>query len=159
MASVSIEDFFKNVFTLINLGGKVTTTKLSGRLNVSNAAITDMSRKLAQQNLINEIDKFPGYPETDPHGDPIPDELGNLVEQAYVCILEISTPATLFLRRIIEPTNGTMTYLNQVNISLGRKLVVAGIDIENQVVDLSVSVRNIQMPFIVAKKMFVESKK
>jgi len=53
MASISIEDFLKNVYSLINLGEKANTSKLARRLNVSNAAITDMSRKLARQNLIN----------------------------------------------------------------------------------------------------------
>lgn len=53
MASISIEDFLKNVFALVNLGQKANTSKLARRLNVSNAAITDMSRKLSQRNLIN----------------------------------------------------------------------------------------------------------
>jgi len=53
MASISIEDFLKNVYLLINLGDKANTSKLARRLNVSNAAITDMSRKLAHQDLIN----------------------------------------------------------------------------------------------------------
>jgi DtxR family transcriptional regulator, Mn-dependent transcriptional regulator len=53
MASVSIEDFLKNIYTLINLNGKATTGKLSERLGISNAAVTDMSRKLVHQNLIH----------------------------------------------------------------------------------------------------------
>lgn len=69
MASISIEDFLKNVFMLITHDGKASTGKLAQRLEVSNAAVTDMSRKLARQNLIN-YEKYRGIRLT-PEGEKI----------------------------------------------------------------------------------------
>jgi DtxR family Mn-dependent transcriptional regulator len=215
MASISIEDFLKNVFTLINLGGKATTTKLARRLNVSNAAITDMSRKLARQNLINyekykditlspegekialsvirrhrlwelflndvlnipwenvhdeaerlehhtseylinEIDKFLGFPQVDPHGDPIPDAEGKIADQEYVCLLDVAAPASFILKRIVEHTSDTIAYLNANNISLDEEMLVKEINHEENMVVVSHMGTDLEMPFGVAEKIFVE---
>lgn len=215
MASISIEDFLKNVFTLINLGGKATTTKLARRLNVSNAAITDMSRKLARQNLINyekykditlspegekialsvirrhrlwelflndvlkipwenvhdeaerlehhtseylinEIDKFLGFPQVDPHGDPIPDAKGKIADQEFVRLLDVTAPSSFILKRIVEHTTDTIAYLNDKNIGLGEELLVKEINQEKNIVFVSHMNADLEMPFDIAEKIFGE---
>jgi DtxR family Mn-dependent transcriptional regulator len=215
MASISIEDFLKNVFSLINLGGKATTSKLAKRLRVSNAAITDMSRKLAQQGLINyekyraitltpegekialsvvrrhrlwelflnkvldvpwekvhdeaeklehqtsdflinEIDKYLGFPEVDPHGDPIPDESGNLQNQDLIRLTEVKLPSTLILRRIVEHTGETMQFLNDHQIELNMEIVFKSLLPEQNTVLIALNGTNLEIPVSVAEKLFVE---
>lgn len=215
MASISIEDFLKNVFLLINLGGKATTTKLSKRLMVSNAAVTDMSRKLAGQGLINyekyraitltekgekialsvvrrhrlwelflnkvldvpwdkvhdeaeklehqtsnylinEIDKYLGFPEVDPHGDPIPDESGNLLQQNLVRLTDVENPSILILRRIVEHTRETMHFLNANGIELNQEIVFKAVVSESGSLLISLNGQDLVMPFSVAQKLFIE---
>ena len=52
MASISNEDFVKNIFLMKSTGQKASATLLALRLGVSAAAITDMSRKLSRDGLI-----------------------------------------------------------------------------------------------------------
>jgi len=52
MASISVEDFLKNVYALQSVGLPASSSVLARRLQVSNAAVTDMSRKLADQGFI-----------------------------------------------------------------------------------------------------------
>ncbi len=51
--SVSTENFIKNIYLLkSDFGLKATSSNLSKKLNISHAAVTDMSRKLASKGLI-----------------------------------------------------------------------------------------------------------
>lgn len=215
MASISIEDFLKNVFLLINLGGKATTSRLSKRLMVSNAAITDMSRKLAAQGLINyekyraitltddgekialsvirrhrlwelflnkvldvpwekvhdeaeklehqtsdylinEIDEYLGFPEVDPHGDPIPDKSGNLQSQDLVRLTDVKLPSNLILRRIVEHTSETMHFLNTNGIELNQEMALKTINPESKAVLISLNGKYLNIPVSVAEKLFIE---
>ncbi len=52
MASISVEDFLKNVYALNSVGLQASSSVLAKRLKVSNAAVTDMSKKLAEQGLV-----------------------------------------------------------------------------------------------------------
>lgn len=214
MASISIEDFLKNTFMLINLGGKATTSKLARRLEVSNAAVTDMSKKLAQQGLIhyekyraitltaegkkvalgvirrhrlwelflnkvlnipwekvhdeaeklehqtsdyliNEIDKYLGYPEVDPHGDPIPDKSGNLHDQDLVCLRDVESPARIILRRVVEHTGDTMQFLNENGIALNQEIEFKSMNNDD---NLIIRLRNQELlvPLSVAEKLYIE---
>ena len=214
MASISIEDFLKNVCALINLGDKATTSRLARRLDVSNAAVTDMSRKLAQQGLIhyekyraitltsggekialsvirrhrlwelflnkvldvpwekvhdeaeklehqtsdyliNEIDKYLGYPGVDPHGDPIPDKSGHLQEQDLVCLKEVKPPSRMILRRVVEHTGQTMQFLNKNRIELNQELQLKSINHENQLI-IHLRNQDLPVPFSVAEKLYIE---
>ncbi len=53
MISISNEDFLKQIYMLKSLGQKASTSALSKKLGISNAAVTDMSRKLDQQGYVN----------------------------------------------------------------------------------------------------------
>lgn len=51
--SVSTEDFLKHIYMIkYDMGQKVSSSMLAGRLTVSNAAITDMSRKMSEKGWI-----------------------------------------------------------------------------------------------------------
>ena len=52
MHSQSVEDYLKNIFDIHRNQGKVTTTALAERLNVSPASVTGMLKKLADSNLV-----------------------------------------------------------------------------------------------------------
>lgn len=215
MASISIEDFLKNVFMLITHDGKASTGKLAQRLRVSNAAVTDMSRKLAKKNLINyekyrgitltgdgekiavgvvrrhrlwelflnrvldipwdkvhdeaellehhtsdyvidKLDKFLDYPEVDPHGDPIPDRSGQFPESGSVCLLDVEAPARVVLTRIMEHSEATMTFLNNLHITLGRVFTVTEKDMGNQEMIVMLDEKTVSIPYRFARYFYVD---
>jgi DtxR family transcriptional regulator, Mn-dependent transcriptional regulator len=215
MASVSIEDFLKGVFMLISLDGKASTGRLAQRLSVSNAAITDMSRKLARQELINyekyrnitltpagermaldiirrhrlwelflnkvlnipwekvhdeaerlehhtseylidELEKFLGYPRVDPHGDPIPDREGNFTDSEYECLTNIDSPAKVRLKRIVEHTESTILFLNELNIALDQDFYVKEKKSDTGQVMITLNGLDSSIPLDIAAKLYVE---
>lgn len=215
MISISNENFIKQVYMLRSLGYKSSATLLSKRLGISNAAVTDMSRKLAREGLIdyrkyreimltaegekiavsvvrrhrlwelflnkilgipwekvhdeaeklehqtsdyliNEIDKFLGFPEVDPHGDPIPDKSGNLQSQNLVRLTDVKLPSNLILRRIVEHTGETMQFLNTNGIELNQKIIFITTDPECSSVLISLNGQELNIPVSVAEKLFIE---
>jgi len=54
MATISIEDYLKVIYNETKLYGvSVSTSRLAQKLEISNAAISDMAKKLAKQGLID----------------------------------------------------------------------------------------------------------
>ncbi len=60
MESVSTENFIKAIYQIsLHSSERVKTSELSSKLNISNAAISDMARKLSERELIN-YEKYNG---------------------------------------------------------------------------------------------------
>ena len=54
MASITTEDYLKIIYNETKeFGRAITTSRLAERLKISNAAISDMAKKLAQQGLVS----------------------------------------------------------------------------------------------------------
>ena len=51
----SLEDYLKNIYTIQNTSGKVTTSNLAEKLNISPAAVSDMISKLSRSGYIKNI--------------------------------------------------------------------------------------------------------
>lgn len=51
----SLEDYLKNIYSIRNSQGKVTTSILAERLNISPAAVSDMISKLSKSGYIKNI--------------------------------------------------------------------------------------------------------
>lgn len=51
----SLEDYLKNIYSIRNSQGKVTTSILAERLNISSAAVSDMISKLSKSGYIKNI--------------------------------------------------------------------------------------------------------
>jgi len=215
MASISVEDFLKNVYVLKSFGYRASSSALAKRLMVSNAAVTDMSKKLSKQNLIvyqkyrdiqlthdgevvalgvirrhrlwelflnkilnipwervhdeaeklehqtseyliDEIDRYLGYPGVDPHGDPIPDRFGNIIQNNYVKLSELESRANLLVRRIKEHYGETMTYLNQIELKLDHEISYIDAIPNKDALLILIDGNEVEMPVSIAENIFVE---
>ncbi|MCH5719128.1 metal-dependent transcriptional regulator [Niabella hibiscisoli] len=54
---------------------------------------------ISNEKLINKLDAFLGFPRTDPHGDPIPDANGKIIQPKQVSLATLSEKEQLSLRR------------------------------------------------------------
>ncbi len=59
MSTISKENYLKAIFLHNNLGENASTSKVANKLSVSNAAISDMAKKLSQEGLIS-YEKYQG---------------------------------------------------------------------------------------------------
>jgi DtxR family transcriptional regulator, Mn-dependent transcriptional regulator len=74
--------------------------------------------------LIEKLDAFLGFPKRDPHGEPIPDKHGKMVESKEIPLSECApkTGATVTAVKNDSPT--FLKYLSQLGVKLGSKISI-----------------------------------
>jgi DtxR family Mn-dependent transcriptional regulator len=79
---------------------------------------------LSSKKLIDRLDTFLGFPQTDPHGDPIPDSNGKFNQPRQVNLLSLPLHKIVQVSAIAEQTSGMLELLQDKNILIGTKLEV-----------------------------------
>lgn len=79
---------------------------------------------VTSKKLIDRMEEFLGFPETDPHGDPIPDLLGRMPVSKQVNLADLTINASCTVSNIGDQTADIMELLNHKNIRIGTKLQV-----------------------------------
>jgi len=79
---------------------------------------------IRSEKLINQLDKFLNYPSFDPHGDPIPNEKGEIPNVDKQLLSEIDINKTITCIGVKDTSVDFLQYLNKQQISLGTKIKV-----------------------------------
>ena len=74
--------------------------------------------------LIERLDKFMNYPETDPHGDPIPDKDGHFPDQNSQQLSQMQISEKCILTGVKDKTDSFLKYLSKVGIELGTEIEI-----------------------------------
>ncbi len=86
-------------------------------------SIADRLEHATPANLEKRIDEKLGFPERDPHGDPIPRD-GALMDQPLARLVDF-TPRTLgIISRVSDDNPELLQYLSQIGLRLGQRIVV-----------------------------------
>ena len=122
---VELSNKGKNLATSIIRKHRLWETFLVNKLDFSWGEVHDVAEQLEHiksTELVNRLDSFLGFPEFDPHGEPIPTKDG-----------QIPTSNTIPLNKLRAGTKGKvmgvtldertfLDYLTQLNISIGTKI-------------------------------------
>ncbi|MBY0535413.1 MAG: metal-dependent transcriptional regulator [Chitinophagaceae bacterium] len=118
--------------------------------------IAEELEHISSVRLIDRLDEFLGFPKTDPHGDPIPDKNGKLIEimQVPLSLLPENTPA--IVSGIGDQSQEMLELLNHKQIAIGTRLEIT----RKFSFDQSMELKLKQSPVItlsepVAKNIFV----
>jgi DtxR family Mn-dependent transcriptional regulator len=79
---------------------------------------------VVSDRLIERIDEMLGYPETDPHGDPIPGPEGTIRERQMDTLLTCPIGASLVVARVSDQAPAFLRFVEQHNLKPGRAVVV-----------------------------------
>tara|TARA_R110002167_G_scaffold366211_1_gene593766 strand:+ start:2752 stop:3405 length:654 start_codon:yes stop_codon:yes gene_type:complete len=148
---VTLTNFGKKTAANIVRKHRLWEVFLVEKLNFSWDEVHDVAEQLEHiksPKLIHELDAFLGFPTHDPHGDPIPDNDGNLK------VLEKSLLATLSKNEsgvcvgVKDSSAEFLQYLDKKGITLGKELTV----LEKEDFDDSLSIQ------IDGKKLSVSNK-
>jgi len=115
-------------------------TFLVNKLNFNWHEVHDIAEQLEHVKsaiLIDKLDAFLGHPKNDPHGDPIPDNKGNLPQPEQVFLANMALNTSCILRGVKDSSDVFLNYLNQKNIRLGCLIKVE----EIEVFDMSMQIK------------------
>ena len=79
---------------------------------------------IRHDNLADRLEKFLGFPEYDPHGDPIPKSNGQMPLIPKKTLAEMEPGKTCQVVGVKDTSTAFLQYLQQLNIRLGTKLKV-----------------------------------
>jgi DtxR family Mn-dependent transcriptional regulator len=217
--SVSIENFLKSIYQLkFDRRKKASSTNLSSSLGISQAAVTDMAKKLAGKGLIEyqkykeisltpegrlqavkvirrhrlwesflhkvlnlpaqtvheeaeilehqtsdylleRIDEFLGFPDFDPHGDPIPDAKGNFPASDAIPLSEGSKGERYTIHRMHVNDCKFQNYFTENNIRIGSDLAIDDVFDEDGSVAVEIDNRKIIFNSQLADNIHIQLKK
>lgn len=100
------------------------------KLNFKWDEVHDLAEDLEHINsekLIDHLDKFLGFPKYDPHGDPIPDKNGNVLNHKDVTLADLQKNETGIVVGVKEHSTSYLNYLESINLILGTEITVNNI--------------------------------
>src|ERR1700712_5393082 len=77
---------------------------------------------VTSKKLIDRLEEFLGFPETDPHGDPIPDLQGRMPVTKQVNLADVPVTTICTVSNIGDQKAEIMELLNHKNIRIGTRL-------------------------------------
>ncbi|REK04646.1 MAG: metal-dependent transcriptional regulator [Bacteroidetes bacterium] len=86
--------------------------------------IAEQLEHIKHEELADRLDKFLGYPEYDPHGDPIPNAKGEIPSIANTLLSEIEVGKTCQVTAVKDTSAVFLQYLEQLSIKIGTKIKV-----------------------------------
>ncbi len=86
--------------------------------------IAEQLEHIKSSSLTQKLDKFLNYPRIDPHGDPIPDEEGNLNVLPKIPLIQIALNKEVLITGVNNSDAGFLKHLDKMNISLGTKIQI-----------------------------------
>jgi DtxR family Mn-dependent transcriptional regulator len=81
--------------------------------------IADQLEHVKSPELIERLDEFLGFPEIDPHGEPIPDKDGKIPELKMHSLSKAPEGKQYKIIRILDPSPEYFEYLNSISLQLG----------------------------------------
>jgi DtxR family Mn-dependent transcriptional regulator len=86
--------------------------------------VAEQLEHIKSAKLINQLDRFLGFPTHDPHGDPIPDKDGNLKIVAKSLLSTLSKNESGICIGVDDSSSEFLQFLDKKGITLGKKITI-----------------------------------
>jgi DtxR family Mn-dependent transcriptional regulator len=87
-------------------------------------AIAEELEHVSSKKLIDKLDEYLGFPQFDPHGDPIPDSKGKMKIHMEMPLLSLPINQAAEVRRVGNQSQEMLELLEHKSIGLGTRLEV-----------------------------------
>jgi DtxR family Mn-dependent transcriptional regulator len=108
--------------------------------------IAEQLEHIKSDTLIDKLEAFLEFPTHDPHGDPIPDRNGNILQHKNVMLSSVETEKSCVVIGIKNSSDSFLKFLDTVDIQIGSTLKVISREefdnsmmIENNNISISIS--------------------
>jgi DtxR family Mn-dependent transcriptional regulator len=97
--------------------------------------IAEELEHISDATLADRLDKFLGFPDYDPHGDPIPKADGKVPKSFSVALTHLKAGATCRVAAVRDTSNTFLQYLIKLDIGIGTRIqVIEKIPFDNSLV-------------------------
>ena len=104
------------------------------------------------------MDEYLGYPKFDPHGEPIPDKLGNISVPNVICLANAKLKKQYMLQSVNDDSAAFLKYLNKIQLQLKDKIRIIDKEEFDETIQLIINDRKqLIISKDAAQNMFVKS--
>lgn len=118
--------------------------------------IAEELEHIKSERLINELDLFLGFPSKDPHGDPIPNSKGEIINEDLLLLSQIKKPQQVICMGVKDSSSDFLKFLDKIKVTLGTIIQV----IEKEEFDASLVVEILGekrvLSFKIASNLYVK---
>jgi DtxR family Mn-dependent transcriptional regulator len=100
--------------------------------------LAEQLEHVQSEALIERLDKFLGLPKFDPHGDPIPNKHGKIIQNNHISLSNAAIGKKLVISGVLEHSDQFLSHLNHTNLVLGQKIVIKSVNDFDQSMQVSI---------------------
>ena len=111
---------------------------------------------VSSRQLIDRLDKYLGFPQFDPHGDPIPDNKGKIKNVNRLSLFELPFNQPAAVLQVTNQSKEMLEILEHKNIGIGTKLEVKKHFHFDHSIELKIKTATVTISEQLAKNIFVK---
>lgn len=120
--------------------------------------IAEQLEHIQSEEFFDKMDEILNYPKSDPHGEPIPDKDGNIINQDFHKLSECKIGEKVILCSVTISTDDFLNYLNQRKLVLGTEIEIVGIEKFDSSLTIKIMGKEEILSKIVSEKLLVTKK-
>ena len=120
--------------------------------------IAEQLEHIHSEIFFDKMDELLDFPKVDPHGEPIPDKDGNIINQNFQKLSDCKKGMRYTLSSVTFSTDEFLNYLNQRKLSLGTEIQIDAIESFDGSMTVSFLGKKEILSKIVCEKLLVEKK-
>ena len=131
------------------------------KLNFNCDEVHDVAEQLEHiksSKLIDEIDALLWFPKQDPHGDPIPDENGNLHQIEKTLLSSLKLNETGICIGVNDSSSEFLQFLDKLGIALGQKIEVLNKEPFDGSLTIKIEDKTLSISHKIANNLYLQKK-
>ncbi len=118
--------------------------------------IAEELEHISSKKLIDRLEAFLGFPQYDPHGDPIPDKKGKIKNINKTCLIHLPVNQPAEVMQVTHPTLDMLELLHHKQIAIGSRIEVKKVFDFDQSLELKIKKTTLTMSHLLAKNIYVK---
>ncbi len=119
-------------------------------------SIAEELEHVSSKKLIDKLDEYLGYPQTDPHGDPIPDSKGRIWSSQAIPLTELPLHQPAEILQVTNQSEEILEHLQEKQLSLGTLLEIKKIYSFDHSLEIKRKNKTITITKELAQSLFVK---
>lgn len=156
---IKVTDFGRKEAAIIVRKHRLTEMFLVEKMGFGWENVHEIAEQLEHvhsEDFFDKMDEILNFPKVDPHGEPIPDKEGIIINQNLKKLSECKEGDSVILTSVTISTDDFLNYLNQRTLSLGTEIFVKKVEKYDASMTVNFSEREEILSKIVCEKLLVK---
>ncbi|NNE01665.1 MAG: metal-dependent transcriptional regulator, partial [Eudoraea sp.] len=118
--------------------------------------VAEQLEHVESDKLVDQLDLFLSFPKVDPHGDPIPDKNGELVEEHSKVLSKLPVNSSCVCVGVKDSSPSFLKYLDKNGIALGNRMQILEKEEFDNSIHIQIQDRRLHLSHLIASNLYVK---